>query len=208
MAWCLVKHRNNFTFTLITPWCRIFFEQLIVAQLVKQRPILFMEPEGSLPRHSDLYSGVARFEFRPNIDSLDEILHSFTQYLQDKATLSYMSIAALDKSFRNTIWSIWQHTDGQQITLRTILILSSNLLLGLPSGLFPLGLPTKKLSRNAYYKGVFLYLSICVLIYFRYIPIIAKFATLEISQFIYLNDVCRYILNASNLFKIKVPDTK
>jgi len=34
---------------LLTPWCRMFFEQLIVSQLVKQYPTFFMETEGSLP---------------------------------------------------------------------------------------------------------------------------------------------------------------
>jgi hypothetical protein len=33
---------------LLTPWYRIFFEKLIVTQLVKQ-PAFFMEPEASLP---------------------------------------------------------------------------------------------------------------------------------------------------------------
>jgi hypothetical protein len=33
---------------LLTPWCRIFFEKLIVTQLVKQHAF-FIEPEGSLP---------------------------------------------------------------------------------------------------------------------------------------------------------------
>jgi hypothetical protein len=34
---------------LLTPWCRILFEKLIVTQLVKQYPAFFMELEGSLP---------------------------------------------------------------------------------------------------------------------------------------------------------------
>jgi hypothetical protein len=33
----------------LTPRCRIFFEKLTVTKLVKQQPVLFMEPEGSLP---------------------------------------------------------------------------------------------------------------------------------------------------------------
>jgi hypothetical protein len=33
---------------LLTPWCRILFEKLIVTQLIKKCP-LFMEPEGSSP---------------------------------------------------------------------------------------------------------------------------------------------------------------
>jgi hypothetical protein len=33
----------------LTPRCRIFFEKLIVTQLVKQQSAFFMEPEGSLP---------------------------------------------------------------------------------------------------------------------------------------------------------------
>jgi hypothetical protein len=31
----------------LTPWCKIFFEKLIVTQLVKQQPAFFMEHEGS-----------------------------------------------------------------------------------------------------------------------------------------------------------------
>jgi hypothetical protein len=34
---------------LLTPWCRIFFEELIVTQLVKQELAFFMEPKGSFP---------------------------------------------------------------------------------------------------------------------------------------------------------------
>jgi hypothetical protein len=34
---------------LLTPLCRIFFEKLIVTQLVKQQPTLLMEPGRSLP---------------------------------------------------------------------------------------------------------------------------------------------------------------
>jgi hypothetical protein len=33
----------------LTPWCRIFFEKLIVTQLVKEQPASVMETEGSLP---------------------------------------------------------------------------------------------------------------------------------------------------------------
>jgi hypothetical protein len=45
MAWCLVKHRDNFTFTFtfcaverLTPWSRIMLQKLMVAQLVKKFP--------------------------------------------------------------------------------------------------------------------------------------------------------------------------
>jgi hypothetical protein len=34
---------------LLTPWCRILFEKLIVTQLIKKYPAFFMEPEGLLP---------------------------------------------------------------------------------------------------------------------------------------------------------------
>jgi hypothetical protein len=34
---------------ILTPWCWIFFEKLIVTHAVKQQPAFFMEPEGSLP---------------------------------------------------------------------------------------------------------------------------------------------------------------
>jgi len=46
---------DNFTLQLtyllthsLTPWCRTFFEKLIVTQLVKKYPF-YIEPEGSLP---------------------------------------------------------------------------------------------------------------------------------------------------------------
>jgi hypothetical protein len=51
-----VNHSNNIWYILtylisylLTPWCRIFFEKLIVTQLLKQYPASFMESEGSLP---------------------------------------------------------------------------------------------------------------------------------------------------------------
>jgi hypothetical protein len=34
---------------ILTPWCRILFEKLIVTQLVKQQTAFFMETERSLP---------------------------------------------------------------------------------------------------------------------------------------------------------------
>jgi hypothetical protein len=34
---------------LLIPWCRILFEKLIVAQLIKKYPTFFMEAEGSSP---------------------------------------------------------------------------------------------------------------------------------------------------------------
>jgi hypothetical protein len=36
-------------FGVLTSWCRILFEKLIVIQLVKKYAAFFMEPEGSLP---------------------------------------------------------------------------------------------------------------------------------------------------------------
>jgi hypothetical protein len=45
-------HTHTHTHTLnyvLTPWCRVFFEKLIVAQLFKQYAAFFMEPEGPLP---------------------------------------------------------------------------------------------------------------------------------------------------------------
>jgi hypothetical protein len=37
-----VKLYNDLNYYLLTPWCRIFFQKLIVAQLVKQQPAFFM----------------------------------------------------------------------------------------------------------------------------------------------------------------------
>jgi hypothetical protein len=34
---------------LLTPWCGILFEKMIITQLVKKILLFFMEPEGSLP---------------------------------------------------------------------------------------------------------------------------------------------------------------
>jgi hypothetical protein len=34
---------------LLTPWCRILFEKLIVTQLIKKNPAFLMEPEASSP---------------------------------------------------------------------------------------------------------------------------------------------------------------
>jgi len=42
--------QKSYTFTyLLSPWCRIFFEKLLVTHVIKQTAF-FMEPEGSLPR--------------------------------------------------------------------------------------------------------------------------------------------------------------
>jgi len=38
-------------FHILNPWCRIFFEKLIVTQLVKQQPAFFMEPEDLYHAH-------------------------------------------------------------------------------------------------------------------------------------------------------------
>jgi hypothetical protein len=42
---------------LLTPWCRIVFEKLIVNQLFKQQPAFFMEAEGSLWRSQKSTTG-------------------------------------------------------------------------------------------------------------------------------------------------------
>jgi hypothetical protein len=42
---------------ILTPWCRIFFEKLIVTQLVRQQPASFMEEEGSSPCPQKLSTG-------------------------------------------------------------------------------------------------------------------------------------------------------
>jgi len=42
---------------LHTPWCRMLFEKLIVTQLVKKYPALFMEPEGSSPCSQETATG-------------------------------------------------------------------------------------------------------------------------------------------------------
>jgi len=45
-----VENSDTYLLTyLLTLWCRIVFEKLIVTQLVKQYPTFFMESEGSLP---------------------------------------------------------------------------------------------------------------------------------------------------------------
>jgi hypothetical protein len=43
--------------TDLTPWYRIFFEQSLVTQFVKEEPTFFMEPEGSLPWSQNLAIG-------------------------------------------------------------------------------------------------------------------------------------------------------
>jgi hypothetical protein len=42
---------------LLTPWCRILFEELIVIQLIKKYPAFFMEPKGSSPRSQKTTTG-------------------------------------------------------------------------------------------------------------------------------------------------------
>jgi hypothetical protein len=37
------------THSLLTPWCRIFFEKLTITQLFKWQAVFFMETKGSLP---------------------------------------------------------------------------------------------------------------------------------------------------------------
>jgi hypothetical protein len=45
----LIDLTPSFLAILLTAWCRILFEKLIVTQLVKEYPALFMEPKGSSP---------------------------------------------------------------------------------------------------------------------------------------------------------------
>jgi len=43
---------------LLTPWCRLLFEKLIVTQLFKKWSAFFMEHEGSLPCSQKLTTGL------------------------------------------------------------------------------------------------------------------------------------------------------
>jgi hypothetical protein len=50
LSYLLTYLRTYYLLTyLFIPLCRIFFEKLMVTQLVKQQPAFFMEPEVSLP---------------------------------------------------------------------------------------------------------------------------------------------------------------
>ena len=89
-------------FTLLTPRCRVFLEQLTGLQLVKKFPA---------------FHGTRRF-----ITALISVRH-------------------LSLSWASPIQSIYPHLTSW----RSILILSTHLRLGLPSGLFPPGFPTKTL---------------------------------------------------------------
>jgi hypothetical protein len=44
----LIKDATLLTY-LLTPWCRVLFENLIITQFIKKYPAFFMEPEGSSP---------------------------------------------------------------------------------------------------------------------------------------------------------------
>jgi hypothetical protein len=48
VLWNKGVHIEKLLPVILTPWCRIFFEKLMVTQLVKQQLAYFMEPEGSL----------------------------------------------------------------------------------------------------------------------------------------------------------------
>ena len=87
---------------LLTPWCRVFLEQLTGLQLVKKFPA---------------FHGTRRF-----ITALTSVRH-------------------LSLSWASPIQSIYPHPTSW----RSILILSTHLRLGLPSGLLPSGFPTKTL---------------------------------------------------------------
>ena len=91
-----------FTYSLLTPWCRVLLEKLIGLQLVKKFPA---------------FHGTRRF-----ITALTSFRH-------------------LSLSWASPIQSIYPHPTSW----RSILILSTHLRLGLPSGLFPSGFPTKNL---------------------------------------------------------------
>ena len=94
--------RNYLLTYLLTPWCRVLLEKLIVLQLVKKFPA---------------FHGTRRF-----IPALTSVRH-------------------LSLSWANPIQSTYPHPTSW----RSILILSTHLRLGLPSGLFPTGFPTKTL---------------------------------------------------------------
>jgi hypothetical protein len=91
----------------LTPWSRVFLEELTSSQLVKK---------------FYAYYGTRRF------------ITAFT------------SARHLSLSWASSIQSISPHPTSQ----RSILILSSHLLLGLPSGLFPSGFPTETLYTTLY----------------------------------------------------------
>ena len=87
---------------LLTPWCSVLLEKLIVLQQIKIFPA---------------FHGTRRF-----ITALTSVRH-------------------LSVSWASPIQSIYPYTT----TWRSIPILSTHLRLGLPTGLFPSGFPTKTL---------------------------------------------------------------
>ena len=94
----MVKGCTIYTYSILTPWCRVPLEQLTGLQLVKKFPA---------------FHGTRRF-----IAALTSVRH-------------------LSLSWASPIQSIYPHPTSW----RSILILSTHLRLGLPSGLFPYGFP-------------------------------------------------------------------
>ena len=103
LAWPrLYRNCCTFTYSLLTPWCRVLLEKLTGLQLVKKFPAFY---------------GTRRF-----ITALTSARH-------------------LSLSWASPIHSTYPHPTSW----RSILMLSTHLRLGLPSGLFPSGSPTKTL---------------------------------------------------------------
>jgi len=125
-AHCLQPHG------LLTRWCRVL-EKLTGLQLVKKFP-RFTEPEGSLP-HSQASTTSEKLTGLQLVKKFSAF-HATRRFVTAPTNVRHLSL-----SQASPIQSIYPHPTYW----RSILILSTHLRLGLPSGLLTSGFPTKAL---------------------------------------------------------------
>ena len=130
MAVWRFRYTQIYSSSILTSWCRVLLDKLTGLQLVRN----FMEPEGSLP-HSQVSATCEK------LTGL-QLVKKFPAFHGTRRLITALTSAHhLSLSWASPIQSIYPHPTSWI----SILILSTHLRLGLPSGLLPSGFPTKSL---------------------------------------------------------------